>query len=173
MESYWEIVEPLFKQIDYGNDSEAFLQSCVSVDHSSVLLFATHMTLAEVHNGGFLQLFWNNTGVLVPEAIEGFLAMRMPAMATILQESAMPLGTPYPRDRNQRWDALLTASRLDSDELERLFEEAENIYLGFVAATSALHFDKLSISFLESANSENNGFQETATRYACTYHSLR
>jgi hypothetical protein len=80
------------------------------------------MALAEVHNGGFLQLFWNNTGVLVPEAIEGLLAIGMLKMASILREAALPLGTPYPRDRDDRWDALLVASNRDSDELEQMFE---------------------------------------------------
>jgi hypothetical protein len=171
MKSYWEVAKPLFDQIDYGNDGQVFLKSCASIPRSSVLLFSAHMALAEVHNGGFLQLFWNNTGVLVPEAIEGFLAIGMPKLASILSEASLPLGTPYPRNRDDRWDALLVASKRDCDELEQMFEQAENLYLGFVAATSALDFEKLDTIFWETADTENGGFQEAATRYAQEFSS--
>jgi len=36
-----------------------------------LLLYAAHFCLSEVHNGGFLQLFWNSTGIRkwrIPEA---------------------------------------------------------------------------------------------------------
>ncbi len=166
MESYWEVVEPLFHQIDTGNDGTAFLESCISIPRSSVLLFSTHMALSEVHNGGFLQLLWNETGVLVPEAIEGFSTMGMPTLAAILKEAALPLGTPFPRNREDRWDALLAASGINSEELERIFKNAENFYLGFVTATSTLQFDKLDRRFWETAKTENGGFQSAATQYA-------
>jgi hypothetical protein len=166
MESYWEVVEPLFHQIDTGNDGTAFLESCISIPRSSVLLFSAHFALAEVFDGGLLLLLWNETGVLVPEAIEGFLAMGMPAMAAILKEATLPLGMPYPRNREDRWDALLAASGLNSEELERIFESADNPYLGFVGATSTLPFDELDQRFWETAKTENGGFQAAATCYA-------
>jgi len=80
MESYWEVVEPLFEVIDYGGTPEAFASSLASLSRSAVVLFSAHMCLAEVHNGGFLQLFWNTTGVLVPEGIEGFTEIGMPTL---------------------------------------------------------------------------------------------
>jgi hypothetical protein len=166
MESYWEVVEPLFETVDMGNGPGALASSIDSVPRFSVLLFAAHMALAEVQNGGFLQLFWNNTGVLVPEAIEGFTTIGMPAMAAILKEAAKPLGDPYPRDRDERWDALLAASGRSSRKLKLIFKTAENFYLGFQEATSPLGFDALEQRFWETAKVENEGFQEAATRYA-------
>ena len=124
------------------------------------------MALAEVHDGGLLQLFWNETGVLVPEAIEGFATIGMPMMAKILNDAAVPLGTQYPRDRDTRWDALLEASGKSPSELEMIFKKAENVYLGFQEATSTLLFDKLDKQFWKCATTENGGFQNAATRYA-------
>ena len=71
MESYWEVIEPLFKTVEYGDTPEVFARSIAPLPYSAVILFSAHLCLAEVHNGGFLQLFWNTTGVLVPEGIEG------------------------------------------------------------------------------------------------------
>jgi len=65
------------------------------------LLYAAHFCLSEVHNGGFLQLFWNSTGVLVPEAIEGYQALGMPKLAATFASAAGVLGSAYPRDREE------------------------------------------------------------------------
>ncbi len=166
MQSYWEVIKPLFDMIDTGNGSTAFTASTSSVSRSSVLLFAAHMALAEVHNGGFLQLFWNETGVLVPEAVEGFTTIGMPTMAAILHEAAQPLGDPYPGDRDERWDALLVASGRSAKELKRIFKNAENLYFAFQEATLTLPFDALNQRFWETAKTENDGFQDAATHYA-------
>jgi hypothetical protein len=166
MESYWEVIVPLFNMIDTGKDYQALVDSISSLPRTSVLLFSAHMALAEVHNGGFLQLFWNTTGILVPEAIEGFTTIGMPTMAAILHEAAQPLGNPYPRDRDERWDALLVASGKCVEELEQIFKKVENLYLGFEEATMTLSFDTLNHRFWETAKIENGGFQIAATRYA-------
>ncbi|MGD0941366.1 MAG: DUF4375 domain-containing protein [Terracidiphilus sp.] len=149
-----------------GNGPEAFAAAITSIPRSSVLLFSAHTALAEVHNGGFLQLFWNSAGVLVPEAIEGFTTIGMPTMAAILQEAAQPLGKPYPRDRDERWDALLAASGKNAEEIEQIFERAQNFYLGFHEACLALPFDRLNQRFWDIAKTENGGFQDAATQYA-------
>ena len=170
MESYWEVVEPLFSIIDFGNGPDAFAKSIAPIQRSSVILFSAHMCLAEVHNGGFLQLFWNNTGVLAPEGIEGFATIGMPRMAEILSDAARPLGTPYPRDRNDRWDAMLAASGYSNSELARIFkkykDEPKGLYVAFAEATKHLRFEKSDKLFWESAKTENGGFQEAATRFA-------
>jgi hypothetical protein len=124
------------------------------------------MSLSEVHNGGFLQLFWNNTGVLVPEAIEGFNTIGMMRTAALLTKAALLLGSPYPRERDDRWDALLGASGRASEELEEIFEKTDNSYLAFVEATNTLPFDSLNEEFWDSATSDNGGFQDAATQYA-------
>jgi hypothetical protein len=164
--SYWELVEPIFSTINIYNGPEAFAASIIEVPRPCLLLFAAHMCLSEVHNGGFLQLLWNNTGVLVPEAVEGFAAIGMPTMSALVTQAALPLGSPYPRDRDMRWDALLVASGRKSKDLKQIFKKSENLYLAFAEATATLQFDSLDKQFWESAKTENGGFQVAATRYA-------
>jgi hypothetical protein len=166
VESYWEVIEPLFETVEYGDTPEVFASSIAPLPYSAVILFSAHMCLAEVHNGGFLQLFWNTTGVLVPEGIEGFSAIGMPTMAALIQEAASPLGSLYPRDRDERWDALLNASGYSSQELESIFRKCDNFYLGFQEAVGKMPFDSLSKRFWSCAESENGGFQMAATRFA-------
>jgi hypothetical protein len=166
MQSYWEVIEPLFNSIDTGNGPDAFATAIASIPRSSVLLFSAHMALAEVHNGGFLQLFWNNTGVLVSEAVEGFAIIGMPNTADIVREAAQLLGDPYPRDRDERWDSLLAASGHSAKELKRIFKNAENLYLASQEATLTLSLDALDQRFWETAKTENGGFQDAATNYA-------
>lgn len=169
--SYWALVEPLFQQVD-TTDAAAYSKSVEVIPREVVLLFAAHFCLSEVHNGGFLQFFWNSNGMMAPEAIEGFKAIGMPKLASVVKAAAAPLGSPYPREREERWDAMLAASGKDEDELMAIFEKemaidgCKGFYLGFVTTTAALGFDKLDSQAWDLARTENGGFQEAASRYA-------
>jgi hypothetical protein len=123
------------------------------------------MCQSEVHNGGFLQLFWNNTGIIVPEAIEGYRTIGMPEVASLVEQAAKYLGVPYPLNRDDRWDALLVASDKSEEELETIFKSEDNFYIAFVKATSGLPFDDLNRKFWSTIRTESGGFEEAATRY--------
>jgi len=166
LNSYWELVRPLISTVDYGNGPEDFAASSALIPRPHLHLFAAHMCLAEIHNGGLLQLFWNTTGILVPEGVEGFRVVKMPNMALLLEQAALLLGATYPRDRDERWDALLTASGRKPKDLEKVFKKAENFYLGFAEATANLSFDWLNKKLWELAETEHGGFQDAATEYA-------
>jgi hypothetical protein len=158
--------------IDFS-DHESYSSSVANLPRSIVLLYAAHFFLAEVHNGGFLQFFWNSTGLIAPEAVEGFMAIGMPQLAALLKTTAAPLGSPYPRDRNSRWDALLMASGRSQRELKQIFKRTPNMYLAFAEATKPLLFDEQNRLVWELAESENGGFQEAATRYSQSLDSIQ
>jgi hypothetical protein len=162
---YWELVEPLFDIVDIDSP-EAFIASIQGLNPLVINLFAAHFCLSEIHNGGFLQFFLNSTGILAPEAIEGFRAIGMPQLAAVVSEASVPLGSPYPRDRNKRWDALLIASGRPAEELEAIFKEAPNSYLAFVKATEPLNFKALNKRAWQLAEEENGDFGSAATAYA-------
>jgi len=87
-------------------------------------------------------------------------------MASLLEAAALCLGTPYPRKRDDRWDALLVASGQTSRELKETFEKQSNLYLAFAEATKGLPFDSLDKQFWAAAKTENGGFEAAATHYA-------
>jgi hypothetical protein len=167
--SYWELVEPVFKLVDLDSPA-TFQESTVDVKRPILALFAAHSCLSEVHNGGFLQFFWNSTGVMAPESIEGFRALGMSELASVVSRAAEPLGNPYPRNREDRWDALLFASGRSEEELGALFRNASqgptHLYLAFSNATETLSFESLNGLAWELAETENGGFDEAANRYA-------
>jgi hypothetical protein len=166
VKSYWELIEPVFEQINIYAGPEAFSASVQSMSQPQILLYAAHMCQSEVRNGGLLQLFWNNTGVLVPEAIDAYKAINMPQASALIAAAAAKLGESYPRDRDERWDALLLASGLDEAELSGIFQANENLYIAFAQATRSLALDSIDRQFWELLKVENDGFEEAATRYA-------
>lgn len=165
LDSYWPLVEPMFDVVSI-DDPASFERTKSSVPHSSLVLFAAHFCLSEVWNGGLLQFFFNSTGILAPEAIEGFQAIGMANIASRLAAAAAPLGGIFPRDRGARWDAMLVNSGLDAQQLEQIFREAKDQYLGFRSATAAFEWDRLTEEIYDLAENENGGFQNAATDFA-------
>jgi hypothetical protein len=94
-----------------------------------VNLFTSHFCQSEVCNGGWLQFFMNSTGVLGPEAVKGFEHVGMPLLASVARQAVSKLGEPYPREREQRWDALLAASTLDGEEMRKIFATEKNHFI--------------------------------------------
>jgi hypothetical protein len=166
IESYWDLLGPHFEEINIYKDQATLTASIAEVPRHIVLLYAAHMCQSEVHNGGFLQLFWNSTGIIVPFGIEAYKTIGMPTLASLLEQAAQPLGSPYPLDRDERWDALVQASTLSEADLESLFKTETNLYVAFVKATENLPFDNLDRQFWDAAKTENGGFETAATRYA-------
>jgi len=166
LKSYWDVLLPKFESINVYETAERYFSSCADAGRPIVFLYATHMCASEVHNGGFLQLFWNSTGISVPEAVEGYRAMGMNGLAELVESTARLLGDPYPRNRDDRWDALLVSSGRTSEDLEAIFKRNENLYLAFQEATAPLNFDPLDREFWHLAGADAGGYQEAATRYA-------
>jgi hypothetical protein len=114
-------------------------------------VFAAHCCDAEICNGGLLQLFYNPTGIVVPEAYDGYMAVGKPELAAIVQRAANLLGEPYPRGWEERQEALLESSGKSLLEVEQIAEDAEHPYLGFQKVVEEMDFDKLSNEYYQNA----------------------
>ena len=176
--AYWVLVKPLLEKVDIYTTPENYLASIAALSQPLVNVYAAHFCLSEIHNGGFLQFFWNNTGVLEPEAVAGFTSVGMPKLAALVNETAALLGDTYPRDRDGRWDALVAASGRSDDDMTGIIKEiakkdsgdkeadrAVDFYRVFVKATEPLGFDELDRQVWELAGTENGGFDQAADRY--------
>jgi hypothetical protein len=80
-----------------------FAQTFDAIPRSVGLLYAASFCQSEVCNGGFTQFFWNNTGVLTPEAVEGIGQAKV---ANMVQRAMDMLGGPFQRGRAARWRAV-------------------------------------------------------------------
>ncbi|HZH98833.1 MAG TPA: DUF4375 domain-containing protein [Fimbriimonadaceae bacterium] len=137
--SYWDWVEPVWDSINIYDGPELFLKTYREAPSVSRLLFAAHFCQSEVCNGGLWQFFENSTGVLAPEAVEAFRRIGQDGVAATLAVAMDRLGSPYPRDREERWLSLDDALREDLDLLDdRLFELLNSESGGFESA--ALRF---------------------------------
>ena len=70
--------------------------TALSVPHQH--LFSTWWCDHEVCNGGFLQLFENSTGVLVPDAVVGYRALGLLDVAVTVGEAMGFFKPTYPRE---------------------------------------------------------------------------
>jgi hypothetical protein len=105
-QSYWRLVEPVWRSVSIYDGSEVFLDQFRKLRPEVGHLFAAHWCQSEVLNGGLHQFFANSTGVLAPEAVEGFGAIGLHEWTNILTEAMALFGTPYPRDREDRQQLL-------------------------------------------------------------------
>jgi Domain of unknown function (DUF4375) len=98
-DDYWRFVEPIWDSVSIYDGGDIFLQGFNDATEKQKVLFATHWTQSEIMNGGLGQFFSNSTGVLAPEAVEGFKKLGMPKCASILSEAMKFFGENYPRER--------------------------------------------------------------------------
>lgn len=105
MTNYWTKIEPFWNDLP-TDDPAAYLEYYRSMPEVARDLITTHWVFSEVCNGGFHQLFTNPTGVLVPEAVDGFRSMGLLEMAAITSEALRFFGGTYPREQLQRIEAL-------------------------------------------------------------------
>jgi hypothetical protein len=144
----WTLVEPIWLPLNQTwDDPEKFVRKFRRVRSEVGHLYAAHWCQSEVCNGGFHQFFSNTTGLLAPEALEGFRAIGMTEWADILAEAMKHFGTPYPRDRDDRDEFLPMRRRRPHEEwdpfhqLDKRFyestddwEDAANTYAGRAVA---------------------------------------
>jgi len=150
-ERYWNAIDPIWDTIDIDG-AESFQSTFNRVPAELGLLYAAHFCQSEVCNGGFTQFFRNSTGVLAPEAVQGFLAIGQPKVANVVERAISMLGSPYLRDRAERWAALDKLDPPSSSGAQRY----RNIEL----------FQPLEDEFYSLLRTEADGFENAADRYA-------
>ena len=120
-EGYWRFIDPVWDSIDIYSGADVFLKTYGAADRRAAMLFSAHFAQSEICNGGFKQLFWNSTGVLVPEAVLGFQAIGMEETAQIVIAAMNLLGEHYLRERDERQSALASVDRDALNGLDRQF----------------------------------------------------
>lgn len=133
---YWSIVKPVWDAINIYDGPEVFVKTFGSAPTASRLMFAAHFCQSEICNGGFHQFFWNATGVLAPEAVQGFREIGQPQVAALIEKGMSLFGSVYPRDREQRQARLSEISRNSLDALDDTFDSLIDLEGGGFAAAA-------------------------------------
>jgi hypothetical protein len=154
-ETYWSTLDPIWDAIKIDTP-DVFAQTFGAIPRSIGLLYAAHFCQSEVCNGGFTQFFWNSTGVLAPEAVEGFMAIGQAQVANVVRRAMEMLGAPFQRDRAARWQALEVLRGEPNKEIQSGRPNYRNIAL----------FGPLEDEFNSLLAREAGGFEIAADSYA-------
>ncbi len=158
---YGDALEEVFEATNIYDGEEPYLASIAPLPRPLVLLLAAHFCQYEIPNGGLQQLFKNSTGIVAPEAIEGYNLIGMPKTASVLEMAVSDLGAPYPRDRGARRQALMRASGLDETDMD-----------DYTLVKNALGWDFLNRTAWNLLDLENGGFEAAANRYVAGYKAV-
>jgi hypothetical protein len=114
----WQVIELHLEAVSIYDGPIAFLEGFEKLAEPVRHLFAVWWCDSEVCNGGFHQFFSNSTGVLAPEALEGFREIGLRECADVVEAAIDWFDTPYPRDREAR-HAALRAIELPGEKREQ------------------------------------------------------
>ncbi len=119
---YPRIFQSIGEQFDFYDGREKWLESIQSAPREAALLYSLHWLHLEVYNGGFWQYFYNSTGTSYPEASEGFTAIGMKDVASVVDRAAAKLGAPFPFETNRRREIVGgPQNRMNFEETETEF----------------------------------------------------
>lgn len=105
-DGYWTLIDEAFDKVSIYDGHEVYSKQISAYPEHVRHLLAAHWCQSEIFNGGFDQFFRNPTGVLAPEAEVGFRAIGMPKAAGLVATAISRFGPVYPRDREERNNAM-------------------------------------------------------------------
>lgn len=143
---YWSVVEPIWGSVSVHQSPDGFMAKFLKLTQLQQALYSAHWCQSEVLNGGLSQFFMNSTGVLCPEAIQGYRTIGMPLLSGVLSKAASWFGKEYPRSRGKRLQLWLSAGR-GSQRRDDVFKS-------------------LTRRFLKYHDEESGGFDEAANTFA-------
>ena len=138
----WRVIESHCLAVEIHDGPAIYLQGAMGLPETARNLFAIWWCDAEVCNGGFNQFFANSTGVLAPEAAEGFRAAGLLECAELVKAAIKRFPEPYPRDRSAR-KAALQVLRLPGEKRQQWdpFNELDNRY--YQAKDRSRYYERL------------------------------
>jgi hypothetical protein len=141
------IIEPVWWTANFYESYADYEESLKSFSWPQRLVWAVMWHNAEVCNGGHDQFFANSTGMVWPEALEGYEAVGCSELATILGEAVARFNSPPSRERDAR-EEQLGADEIDFDDLDgRYFDNDDTVWDALLAYVrqhrEAFHFDGL------------------------------
>lgn len=123
------IIDPVWWSADFYESVDVLEDSLAPFSWAQRLVWAVLWTDAEVCNGGLDQFFSNSTGMIWPEAVEGFAAIGREDLSNILREAVACFPSPPARDRKLRQKALEGLNEGALDDLTNRYYDAEgNFY---------------------------------------------
>jgi hypothetical protein len=128
--SYWEHIEEAYAKTSIYDGAVTFRHAFARLPVRIGDLLAAHWTLSEISNGGLHQFFANPTGVLAPEAAQGFDRMGLQEVAELISRAMTHFDGTYPREQQDRQPFLDSHGPEVFEPLERRLYEIGSPSLG-------------------------------------------
>jgi hypothetical protein len=128
--SYWDRIKDAYEATSIYDGGVVFCREFARLPTPVGDLLAAHWALSEISNGGLHQFFANSTGVLAPEAADGFEHMGLPQVAEVIRRATAPFGRTYPREQHDRAPLLNSHGPEFFEPLERQLYEIGSPNLG-------------------------------------------
>ncbi len=130
--SYWDSIEAAYKGVSIHDGAIVFCRDFARLPAAIGDLLAVHWTLSEVSNGGLHQFFLNSTGVLAPEAAQGFDRMGLSNVGNLIRTATSLFGETYPREQVDREPFLISHGGEIFRPLEKTLYEVGSPNLDFI-----------------------------------------
>ena len=133
----FDILDVIWEKADFYSDEPTYLRSVEPATKGQLGIYAATWYIFEVNNGGHHQFFFNSTGMVWQQALEGFTLLGAEKHKAILEQAVRLFPNAQPsKDRQVRYDQL---EAIDSDKFDPLDDQLYGL---------AEDFDELVIKYI-------------------------
>ena len=132
-----DVLDVIWEHADFYSDESTFLRSVEPATKGQLGIYAATWYISEVNNGGHHQFFYNSTGMVWQQALDGFTMLGANKHKEILQQAIafFPNGKPS-KDRQRRYEQLdaIDSAKFDplDDQLYDLTEDLDEMALKYI-----------------------------------------
>lgn len=123
----FKIIEPLWWGVSIYDGEKQYQNDLEGFTDAQKYVFAIEWYLSEVNNGGHDQFYFNSTGIVWEDAMNGFEVIGLNENYEIIKESARRLGGNPSKDRFTRQEQLEKFQPEFDDLDDRLYESEQGI----------------------------------------------
>lgn len=142
LDNPWDIVHPMWWSINIYDSYEDYIKSAKGFTLEQRYLLAIHWYFAEVNNGGHHQFFYNSTGIVWEDALNGLKYFGMSEFANNLQKVIDCFGGTIPFKRNERENLLDTLEEENEEEFEKTLCKSDDFIYDYQGDESELNYIK-------------------------------
>lgn len=138
----WDILEPMDNTINIYDSYEEYMKSAEIFTIEQRYLFAINWYYYEVNNGGHHQFFFNSTGIVWEDVINGFKCFGMNDYAKNFQKVIDYFGGTIPFDREERCEILGALEEKNEEEFFEFLDKVDNFVYEYTGEDNELAYIK-------------------------------
>ena len=142
IEESWDICDPMFNMINGCEGYDKYLKTSERFTLEQRYLCAIHWYFGEVINGGHHQFFYNSTGIVWEDVLNGFKHFEMPEFAANFQKVIDYCGGRISFAREERWDMLEILEEKYGEEFFKILDEADDFIYDYEGEENELNYIK-------------------------------